>query len=76
MDEVRKSLGFVPQHNVLFDGMTVKEHLWFYARLKGLDHKTTLIETDKMLEETGLGPKRNELSKDLSGGMQRKLSGI
>jgi ABC-type multidrug transport system ATPase subunit len=31
---------------------------------------------DNMLKETGLEPKKNELSKDLSGGMQRKLSGI
>ena len=25
-----------PQHNVLFDKLTVEEHLWFYARLKGM----------------------------------------
>lgn len=74
MDTIRKSLGFVPQHNVLFDDLTVKEHLWFYARLKGLDKKSTLKETEKMLDDTGLKPKRDDLSKDLSGGMQRKLS--
>jgi len=34
MFKIRKSLGFVPQHNVLFPEMTVEEHLWFYARLK------------------------------------------
>lgn len=74
MDEIRKSLGFVPQHNVLFPGMTVREHLWFYARLKGLAKDLTNNEIDKMLEDTGLIDKRNELSKNLSGGMQRKLS--
>ena len=35
MDTIRKSLGVCPQHNVLFDELTVDEHLWFYARLKG-----------------------------------------
>jgi ATP-binding cassette subfamily A (ABC1) protein 1 len=74
MDKIRKSLGFVPQHNVLFPGLTVKEHLWFYARLKGLDSKSTKIEMEKMLDDTGLRPKKDDLSKSLSGGMQRKLS--
>lgn len=53
MDEIRKSLGFVPQHNVLFPGMTVREHLWFYARLKGLGKDSTKKEIEKMLEDTG-----------------------
>lgn len=75
MNEIRKSLGFVPQHNILFPLMTVEEHLWFYARLKGLDKKSTLEEMEKMLVDTGLEPKRNEASRNLSGGMQRKLSG-
>lgn len=28
-------MGTCPQHNVLFDKLTVVEHLVFYARLKG-----------------------------------------
>ncbi|RNA31837.1 ATP-binding cassette sub-family A member 1, partial [Brachionus plicatilis] len=74
MDSIRKSLGFVPQHNVLFPHLTVKEHLWFFARLKGLDKKSTEKELEKMLDDTGLRPKKNDFSKNLSGGMQRKLS--
>ena len=74
MDTIRKSLGFVPQHNVLFDNMTVKEHLWFYARLKGLGRNATKQESEKMLDDTGLRNKRNDLTRNLSGGMQRKLS--
>ena len=29
-----KSLGLCPQHNVLFDRLTVKEHLTFFINLK------------------------------------------
>jgi len=36
MKEVRKSLGFCPQHNILYDILTVKEHLVLFARLKVL----------------------------------------
>ena len=63
MFKIRKSLGFVPQHNVLFSGMTVEEHLWFYARLKGLGRNATEIELNKLLDDTGLRPKKKELSK-------------
>lgn len=31
---IRRSLGICPQHNVLFDRLTVNEHLKFFARLK------------------------------------------
>ncbi len=74
MNEIRKSLGFVPQHNILFDLMTVKEHLWFYSRMKGLSCAESLAEMKKMLTETGLELKKNECSSHLSGGMKRKLS--
>ena len=34
MDAIRESLGLCPQHNVLFDRLTVKEHLEFFVALK------------------------------------------
>ena len=34
MDQIRHSLGICPQHNVLFDRLTVSEHLTFFTRLK------------------------------------------
>ena len=36
MDLIRRSLGICPQHNVLFDRLTVREHLAFFAMLKVL----------------------------------------
>lgn len=34
MDTIRESLGLCPQHNVLFDRLTVQEHLEFFTALK------------------------------------------
>ncbi len=34
MSRIRDDLGICPQHNVLFDRLTVKEHLDFFIRLK------------------------------------------
>ena len=43
MVQIRENLGLCPQHNVLFDTMTVEEHLTFFAkvyRLRRLMHIT------------------------------------
>ncbi|XP_059473610.1 ATP-binding cassette sub-family A member 7-like isoform X2 [Neocloeon triangulifer] len=74
MDSIRGSLGTCPQHNVLFDQLTVEEHLWFYARIKGRESSEVTTETEKMILDLGLPHKKHEMSKNLSGGMQRKLS--
>jgi len=74
MDQIRQSLGTCPQHNVLFEQLTVAEHLWFYARLKGQQASEVSLQTDHMVQDLGIPHKRHEMSKNLSGGMQRKLS--
>ncbi|XP_073763802.1 phospholipid-transporting ATPase ABCA1 isoform X1 [Danio rerio] len=74
MDCIRKQLGMCPQHNVLFDDLTVEEHIYFYARLKGRSSKEVKKEIDQMIKDVGLPHKRKDLAKNLSGGMQRKLS--
>ncbi|XP_053199909.1 phospholipid-transporting ATPase ABCA1-like [Scomber japonicus] len=74
MDSIRKYLGMCPQHNVLFNELTVEEHIYFYARLKGCTRDEVKIEMDQMIKDVGLPHKRKDLAKNLSGGMQRKLS--
>ncbi|XP_075435187.1 ATP-binding cassette sub-family A member 2 [Ascaphus truei] len=74
MNEIRKSLGMCPQHNVLFDKLTVEEHLWLYSRLKGMAEEEIRKEMDKMIEDLELSNKRHCLVQTLSGGMKRKLS--
>ena len=34
MDQIRHSLGICPQHNVLLERLTVREHLKLFAMLK------------------------------------------
>uniref|UniRef100_A0A672PFT3 P-type phospholipid transporter n=1 Tax=Sinocyclocheilus grahami TaxID=75366 RepID=A0A672PFT3_SINGR len=74
LSSIRQSLGVCPQHNVLFSMLTVEEHIWFYARLKGLSEEEVKAETEQILTDTGLPHKRKSRTSQLSGGMQRKLS--
>ncbi|KAF7667420.1 hypothetical protein LDENG_00062750 [Lucifuga dentata] len=74
MDTIRLSLGLCPQHNILFQHMTVAEHILFYSLLKGRPIAEAKEEVENMLQDLGLPHKRKELIQNLSGGMQRKLS--
>ncbi|XP_068012331.1 phospholipid-transporting ATPase ABCA7 isoform X1 [Melanerpes formicivorus] len=74
IDSIRKTMGMCPQHNVLFDILTVEEHVWFYGRLKGLSEEQVKQELEQLIQDTGLPHKRREQTRNLSGGMQRKLS--
>ncbi|KAM9057540.1 phospholipid-transporting ATPase ABCA3 isoform 1-T8 [Megaptera novaeangliae] len=74
MAQIRKSLGLCPQHDVLFDNLTVAEHLYFYAQLKGLSRQKCPEEVKRMLHILSLEDKRDSRSRFLSGGMRRKLS--
>ncbi|KAB0796416.1 hypothetical protein PPYR_10477 [Photinus pyralis] len=74
MKAVRNSLGICPQHNILFDDLTVEEHLYFYSRLKGVKRSEVNEEIEKYVSLLELCDKAKATSKQLSGGMKRKLS--
>lgn len=47
--------------------MTVEEHIYFYARVKGRSSKEVKKEIDQMINDVGLPHKRKDLAKNLSG---------
>ena len=68
----RQSMGICPQHNILFDRLTVTEHLTFFQKIKGL--KPTKEDVRDKALEVGLGEYLKTTSSALSGGNKRKLS--
>ncbi|CAF0870807.1 unnamed protein product [Adineta steineri] len=74
MDKVRDNLGLCPQYNILFDHLTVREHLKLFATLKGHPSNDINNEIEKMVKDLRLSDKLDTLSSALSGGMKRKLS--
>ncbi|CAD5206396.1 unnamed protein product [Bursaphelenchus okinawaensis] len=73
MTEIRKTLGICPQHNILFDEMTVEEQLYFYGYLKNIPRTELGGQVDVMIQDLGLTSRRKFLVDQLSGGMKRKL---
>lgn len=65
-------MGICPQHDILFDTITVQEHLEIFCDLKGVRQSAGKIE--KLMKDLGVYEHKDTLSKDLSGGNRRKLS--
>lgn len=78
MDQIRQDIGICLQHDCLFPQLTVREHIQFFSRLKGIYQSGSWDEAeasvDQAIQDVALAEKRNTLSKNLSGGMKRKLS--
>jgi ABC-type multidrug transport system ATPase subunit len=78
MGDIRRDIGICMQHDCLFPRLTVREHVEFYSRLKGLYEDLEKGEADKLvdqaIEDVALWDKRDTFSSNLSGGMKRKLS--
>ena len=70
----RKLIGYCPQENAIFEGMTVLEHLWFYARIKGILKHLRQPIIEKILEEMDLEEFKSVQVQKLSGGNKRKVS--
>ncbi|RYP65570.1 hypothetical protein DL769_006273 [Monosporascus sp. CRB-8-3] len=66
-------LGIAPQKNVMWDDLTVEEHIKIFNRLKAPGKTASKEEIRDLVRAVDLGPKAKAMSKTLSGGQKRKL---
>lgn len=74
MKEIRKILGVCPQHDILWNELTPREHLILFGRMKNLPYDRVCKEADEKLRQVKLDYVRNKLVGTFSGGMKRRLS--
>jgi ABC-type multidrug transport system ATPase subunit len=74
MDSIREIMGICPQHDILWDQLTGKEHLQLFAGLKGMNPDEIEEEANKRLEQVELTHVANVQAQAYSGGMKRRLS--
>uniref|UniRef100_A0A671P574 Cholesterol transporter ABCA5 n=1 Tax=Sinocyclocheilus anshuiensis TaxID=1608454 RepID=A0A671P574_9TELE len=72
--EMRQLVGICPQFNIIFDVLTVEEHLRIFAAIKGILPSDIDSEVRKVLRDLDLEKIMDAQAKNLSGGQKRKLS--
>jgi len=65
---IRKKFGVCAQTNIIYDQLTVEQHIKFYAELKN-----TKVDIDKILDSVDLLHQKKNKAGKLSGGQKRKL---
>jgi ABC-2 type transport system ATP-binding protein len=70
----RQRLGVVPQELALYDDLTGRENLEFFAELNGLNGSRRIEGVEKALQLAGLTERAGDRVKRYSGGMKRRLN--
>ncbi len=71
--DVHRFIGVCPQFSILWEQLTVREHLLFFARLKGIDWRHETAHVHHALVDYGLVREADRMAGALSGGMKRRL---
>lgn len=70
---IKESLAYMPQRFGLYEDLTVEENIRFFGRLFGVPGRDIALRTPKLYEFSRLGPFKERLAGNLSGGMKQKL---
>ena len=69
--EVRRKIGYLPEHNPLYLDLYVREALGFIASVHRLDNVRSRI--DRVIEQTGLGEQSRKKIGELSKGFRQRV---
>ncbi len=69
----KKFIGYLPEESPLYENMTAREYLLFFAELYGLAKKTAQARLDSLLGSLNL-PEKDQLTGEFSKGMKRKVA--
>jgi len=69
--DVRRHIGYLPEHNPLYKDMYIKEYLEFVARIHKVDNTKSRI--DELIEITGLQKEQHKLISSISKGYRQRV---
>ncbi|CAN5327598.1 ABC transporter ATP-binding protein [soil metagenome] len=70
----KRRMGLVPQDLAIYPDLTARENLHFFGRLYGMSKDEVKTRSDRVLETIGLSDRADDLTKEFSGGMKRRLN--
>jgi ABC-2 type transport system ATP-binding protein len=70
--EVKRRIGYLPEHPPLYPDLTVREYLRFVARLKGLRGAALARDLHRVIERASLAAVADRLIRNISKGFQQR----
>ena len=74
VQRIRSEIGYMPQRFSLYQDLTVKENLLFFADVYGVSPRDRKERMAKLLQFSRLEPFQKRRAANLSGGMKQKLA--
>ncbi|XP_041362792.1 cholesterol transporter ABCA5-like isoform X3 [Gigantopelta aegis] len=74
MERIRSVTGVCPQHDILYDELSCREHLDIFAGIKGVGKEERDDVVEKIMKAVDIIDQADVFAKNLSGGQKRKLS--
>ncbi|MCP6525087.1 ATP-binding cassette domain-containing protein, partial [Klebsiella pneumoniae] len=71
-EKIKQKIGYMTQYFSMWGNLTIRENLYFIARLYGLDQRKARVED--ALTELGLTSRQHQLAKELSGGWKQRMA--
>lgn len=72
--EIRKKTSLLPQEASCYENLTAEENIRYYAGIQGqLSDNEIKQRTDEIIRIIGLEDRANDITKEFSGGMKRKV---
>ena len=71
---VRRRIGYMSQRYGLYDDLTIRENIRFYASMYGLRGAGRDARIDELLDDLGLRARKDQMAGTLSGGWKQRLA--
>jgi ABC-2 type transport system ATP-binding protein len=72
--KLRRVMGYLPQHRALYDLLTARENIEFFAKAKGVPNGLARKNTTLMINKLSLSEHQDKLALHLSGGTQQRTA--
>lgn len=72
-ESARKLIGYCPQMNLIFEPLTIYDHVLYYSKIKGIPSSLRNDVCDSVIDRLGLTSQKYKVAGTLSGGNKRKL---
>jgi ABC-2 type transport system ATP-binding protein len=73
-EQIKQHIGYMSQQFSLYDDLTVRENLEFYASVYGLPRKRRASRIEDLITMAGLNGRQHQLARHLSGGWKQRLA--
>jgi len=71
---IKQNIGYMTQRFSLYEDLSVEENLQFYAGIYGVPARDQRARLERVLESSGLGPRRRQIAGTLSGGWKQRVA--